>query len=219
MEKNKIIESIDTQGFTADLMNFIFDHGLGTYSKTDIYDYIVYLANKHSHDSFFDTNSNFDNAVLLKVSETRIKNTRQNIALKFKGEERHNVYIDFLSKLQNGQTKVIFEDEEVFTFFIEDPFIRMTLESLLKKHQGITIDYSFNRELVKIKRIDFLTLLIAESANGNKDEFVKALQKPMTAEKFKILGIKTYELLIAKLASSLVFELIVKTSLTLLTKL
>lgn len=217
MDTNQIIKSINTEGFAADLMNFIFDYGLGTYSKTDIYDYIVYLANKHSKSSFFDMNSNFDNAVLLKVSETKIKNTRQNIALKFKGEERHDVYIDFFSKLQNGQIKVRFEDEEMFVFFIEDPFVRMTLESSLKKHQGITIDYSFNRELVKIKRTDFLTLLIKESAKGGKDEFVKTLQKHMTEEKFKTLGIKTYELLVEKLSSQLVFELIVKTALSLLT--
>ena len=95
--KDKIIESINTDAFVKDLMHFIFDYGLGTYSKTDTYDYLVYLANKHSKEAFFDTNSNFDNALLFKVSETKIKNTRQNIALKFKGGERQNVYADFLS--------------------------------------------------------------------------------------------------------------------------
>ena len=50
--KDKIIESINTEAFVKDLMHFIFDYGLGTYSKTDTYDYLVYLANKHSKDSF-----------------------------------------------------------------------------------------------------------------------------------------------------------------------
>lgn len=52
MDKNEIIKSINAEGFVKDLMNFIFDYGLGTYSKTDTYDYIVYIANKHSNDAF-----------------------------------------------------------------------------------------------------------------------------------------------------------------------
>lgn len=148
--KDTIIESINADAFVKDLMNFIFDYGLGTYSKTDTYDYLVYLANKHSKASFFDANSNFDNALLFKVSKTKIKSTRQNIALKFKGEERQTVYADFLSKLYNEQIKVNFDDKDVFSFFIEDPFVRMTFENLLKKTQGITADYSFNRELTGI---------------------------------------------------------------------
>ncbi len=216
--KDNIIESINAEGFVKDLMNFIFDYGLGTYSKTDTYDYIVYLANKHSNDAFFDTNSNFDNALLFKVSETRIKNTRQNIALKFKGEERQNVYADFLLKLHSGKIKVKFDDQETFTFFIEDPFVRMTLESLLKKSQGITADYSFNRELIKIKREDFITVLISESAEGNKDAFVKALQKEITADQIKKIGLKTLDIIEKSLNLTVLFEPIIKTALIFMKK-
>ncbi|UTC63307.1 hypothetical protein E4O05_05325 [Treponema sp. OMZ 787] len=220
MDKNEIIKSINAEGFAKDLMNFIFDYGLGTYSKTDTYDYIVYLANKYSKEAFFDANSNFDNALLFKVSETKIKNTRQNIALKFKDEERQNVFADFLSKLHDNKIKVKFDDDKTFTFFIEDPFVRMTLEGLLKKNQGITIDYSFNRELIKIKREDFITLLIEESAKGNKDEknnkdgFVKSLQKQLTTEKLKALGIKTFDILVSNLNITELFIPIVKTALS-----
>ena len=216
--KNKIIESINTEAFVKDLMHFIFDYGLGTYSKTDTYDYLVYLANKHSKDSFFDTNSNFDNALLFKVSETKIKNTRQNLALKFKGEERQNIYADFLSKLRDGKIKVKFEDDELFSFFIEDPFVRMTFENLLKKTQGITADYSFNRELIKVNRKDFLTALVSESVEGDKDAFVKALQKQLTVEKLKKLGIKTVDTLVSNLNISDLFMPIVKTALEFVTK-
>ena len=212
-EKDTIIESINTEAFVKDLMHFIFDYGLGTYSKTDTYDYLVYLANKHSKDSFFDSNSNFDNALLFKVTETKIKNTRQNIALKFKGKERQNVYADFLSKLCDGHIKVKFDDDELFSFFIEDPFVRMTFENLLKKTQGITADYSFNRELIKINRKDFLTALVSESAKGDTNEFVKTLQKQLTTEKLKKLGIKTLDILASNLNISDLFMPIVKTAL------
>ena len=211
--KDKIIESINTDAFVKDLMHFIFDYGLGTYSKTDTYDYLVYLANKHSKEAFFDTNSNFDNALLFKVSETKIKNSRQNIALKFKGEERQNIYADFLSKLRDGKIKVKFEDDELFSLFIEYPF-----ENLLKKTQGITADYSFNRELIKVNRKDFLTALVSESVGGDKDAFVKALQKQLTVEKLKKLGIKTVDTLVSNLNISDLFMPIVTTALEFVTK-
>ena len=41
--KNDIIASINTEAFVKDLMNFIFDYGLCTYSKTDTYDYLVVM--------------------------------------------------------------------------------------------------------------------------------------------------------------------------------
>ena len=124
----------------------------------------------------------------------------------------------FLSKLCDGRIKVKFEDDELFSFFIEDPFARMTFENLLKKTQGITADYSFNRELIKVNRKDFLTALVSESVEGDKDAFVKALQKQLTVEKLKKLGIKTVDTLVSNLNISDLFMPIVKTALEFVTK-
>jgi len=154
----------------------------------------------------------------LRCLKKKKKNPRQNIALKFKGEERQNIYADFLSKLRDGKIKVKFEDDELFSFFIEDPFVRMTFENLLKKTQGITADYSFNREFIKVNRKDFLTALVSESVEGDKDAFVKALQKQLTAEKLKKLGIKTLDMLVSNLNVSDLFMPIVKTALEFVTK-
>ena len=89
----------------------------------------------------------------------------------------------------------------------------MTFENLLKKTQGITADCSFNRELIKVNRKDFLTALVSESVEGDKDAFVKALQKQLTAEKLKKLGIKTLDMLVSNLNMSDLFMPIVKTAL------
>lgn len=94
----------------------------------------------------------------------------------------------------------------------------MTFENLLKKTQGITADYSFNRELIKVNRKDFLTALVSESVEGDKDAFVKALQKQLTAEKLKKLGIKTLDMLVSNLNVSDLFMPIVKTALEFVTK-
>lgn len=94
----------------------------------------------------------------------------------------------------------------------------MTFENLLKKTQGITADYSFNRELIKVNRKDFLTALVSESVEGDKDAFVKALQKQLTVEKLKKLGIKTVDTLVSNLNISDLFMPIVKTALEFVTK-
>ena len=89
----------------------------------------------------------------------------------------------------------------------------MTFENLLKKTQGITADCTFHRELIKVNRKDFLTALVSESVEGDKEAFVKALQKQLTAEKLKKLGIKTLDMLVSNLNISDLFMPIVKTAL------
>ncbi|UTC63867.1 hypothetical protein E4O00_08080 [Treponema sp. OMZ 788] len=154
------------------------------------------------------------------VSKSTFYYNRNNDRQAQKDEERQNVFADFLSKLHNNKIKVKFDDDKTFTFFIEDPFVRMTLEGLLKKNQGITIDYSFNRELIKIKREDFITLLIEESAKGNKDEknnkdeFVKSLQKQLTAEQIKKFGLTTLAIIEKSLNLTALFMPIIKTALS-----
>lgn len=146
----------------------------------------MYLANKHSHNSFFDINSNFDNAVLFKVSETKIKNMRQNIALKFKSEERTNVYYDFFSKLKSESIKVqIPSNSDEYILFVEDPFARMTLENMLKKNTGTTADYSFNREIVKVKRKAFVSALLEKIVGNNDKNFIEELKHETRWENIK----------------------------------
>ncbi|MEL3900581.1 MAG: hypothetical protein P1P67_08720 [Treponema phagedenis] len=186
MNGKDLIASVQADAFTQELLQFIINTGVGTYSKTDIYDYIVYLANKHSNNIFFDRNSNFDNAVLFKVSETKIKNMRQNIALKFKGEERTNVYYDFFSKLQSKSIKVqIPNNSDEYILFIEDPFARMTLENMLKKNTGTTADYSFNREIVKVKRKAFISALLEKTVGNDDKKFIGELKHETRWENIK----------------------------------
>ena len=103
---DKIIESINYKEFSTELLKKIFEMGIGTYSKNDMYDYILYVANKHSSERFLDKQTNYDNAVLLKVTETKIKNTKLNISLKYKNEtEKNKLFEDFLFKIPNSSCK------------------------------------------------------------------------------------------------------------------
>jgi hypothetical protein len=81
---NVTIEENSAKDFVSALWNKIADTGFNTLSKNDIYDYLLYLFNKYGDTHFLDENSNYENAVLLRVTETKIKNSKLNIALKYK---------------------------------------------------------------------------------------------------------------------------------------
>jgi hypothetical protein len=151
------IKTINYEALGKDLLNKVMDMGLGTFSKTDIYDYILYIANKNSSDKFLYNRSNHDNAIDFKVTETKIKNSKMNISLKFKtDDERKNDLKDFLFKLSNKQIKILDKDEKMYVFYIDDYFVRMELENQLKKNIGLTLDYKLNTERVAIERADFI---------------------------------------------------------------
>ncbi len=178
------LETINSEEFTKDLLTSISELGLYTYSKTDLCDYIIYLANKHDQNHFFDNNSNADNARLLKVKESKIKSLRLNIGLKFKNEDADETLKRFLKKITDDKITII-DNENFFQFFIEDPFIRMVFESKLKDLEGVTLDYSFNTERVKIEKEHFLSLLFSlDSTDSEK------LEKILKKHDIKVKGKK-----------------------------
>ncbi|MDA3052060.1 hypothetical protein OFO01_01150 [Campylobacter sp. JMF_01 NE2] len=152
-----------------ELWNTIKSSGLYAYSKNDIYDYLIYLINKYDENHFFDKNSNAENERLLKISSTKIKNTKKNISLKFMNDkEFDNVFLEYLDNLNadrlkdgsNGNIKLI----------IENPVIRDILENKLKMSVGNTFEYHINRETVDIKADDFAKMLEKELINLKKDK-------------------------------------------------
>jgi hypothetical protein len=158
-----IIASIESGGFVSELLTDIFDRGFGACSKNDLYDLILHLANRHSSLHFLDTRSNYQNAVMLKVTERKIKNSKLNIALKYKSAgENKTVLIEFLTTLTTPRSAEKLERQRTDThisFVIENPAVKMELENILKNECLTTFDYHFNTELVKIDKLDFLELL------------------------------------------------------------
>jgi hypothetical protein len=163
--------------------------GLGAYSKTNLYDLILHLANIHSSSRFLDTRSNYQNAVDFKVTETKIKNSKLNIALKYKTREQKGQSLsNFFSKLtpRPGEGGIyLFENREKthFEFTVEDPSVRMGLENLLKTETGSTLDHSFNSEKVKIEKICFFEL-IKNLSGKSEGQILKTLDKNLNNAEF-----------------------------------
>jgi hypothetical protein len=186
--------------FASALWNKITDTGFNTLSKNDIYDYLLYLFNKYGDIHFLDEKSNYENAVLLRVTETKIKNSKLNIALKYKtSEEKQNALPLFLQKLSQkpkGGGIWLSKDETHFGFVVEDLQVRMELENLLKTQTGTTLDYSFNSEKVSIEKVCFLELI--KTLSGRQDgAFLEILNKQLNNDEFSN-AIKTKSLTVAK---------------------
>jgi hypothetical protein len=181
---NKLTESKAAEPFKNELMERILELGLGTYTKNDLYDFILYLANKHSSLKFLDKSSNYENAVAFKVSEAKIKNSKLNIALKFKGEEeKASVLADFLFRIANGRIAVL-DKGQGFEFVLDDPFVRMQFENRLKTEEGVTLDYSMNRERVAIEKVALLSFL-RRYAKAEEDHFIKELSRQLESQELK----------------------------------
>lgn len=116
-----------------ELVQKIEQTGFGSMTKNDIYDFLLYLLNKYSDNQFLENNTNFENALILKITEAKLKNSKMNINLKFKENNDCNTVIaNFLSRLTVDKLKQN-ESEDGYVFILDDNYTRMCIESVLKK--------------------------------------------------------------------------------------
>lgn len=140
-------------------------NGVYTRSKNDFYDFVLYTLNKYDQNRFLLTNDNSDNEKLLKISATKIKNSKKNISVKFmNSEELEEIFKDFLEKIQEDDYLKISEDDNNYVFIIEDVVLRSILESKLKKLTQTTLNYKLNMEIVEVNQNAFIDLLAMEVA-------------------------------------------------------
>jgi hypothetical protein len=177
MELN--ITEENAKKFVRSLWDKIMDTGFNALAKNDFYDYTLYLFNKYNKPHFLDENSNYDNAMLLKVTETKIKTSKLNITLKYKAkEEKADILKNFFRQIAEMK---IHDKQDYFEFVLEDPSVKMAFEHELKQLLKTTLEYSINNERVKIEKSDFFQFLMQYT---QKDEsyFIKQLSSKLKNE-------------------------------------
>lgn len=182
----KLIESIseeNAKNFKDDLLKQIATIGISSISKNDLLEYILFLANKYSTEKIIDKSSNFTLAIAFKTTETKIKSTKLNIALKYQQIADEPIAL-FLAKI-NDKHIILGEKDGCYTFVVEDRMIRMCLEHDLKEKMGTTLNYHENHELVSIDKTIFLEYLQKRSGKSEGDFISEYLQKKLEKEKGK----------------------------------
>jgi hypothetical protein len=141
----------------------VLETGFGTLSKTDLYDYILYLLNTHSRESFLTSRDNRRNALLLKVSPAKIKASKLNIYLKFEeGNKEAETLARFVRQIAEGAISLKDgegKEQKYLRLTVEDPAIRFCLDGLMKELLGSGADLRLNNERLVIPRKDFYPLL------------------------------------------------------------
>lgn len=171
--------------FSEELWGKVKENGFGAWGKNDIYDYLLYLFNKHGG-GFFDANSNEQNERLLKTTATKIKASKKNIAVKFMDDGEYGdilkvFWMDFINKKIPMEAS---DDNQKIELTIENKVVRDILNARLKANGRAGLDLpNFNTEKVKMSGGDFVAILESEAndlprRNGaqNSQENVEKLE-------------------------------------------
>lgn len=161
---------IDTEKLIGELWNEIKTNGVYGRSKTDFYDYILYLLNKYDEKHFLSSYDNATNERILKITAARIKAAKKNISVKFMdNSEYEKIFQNFIQRIANGNIPSLEDNGKSYTMVIEDTALRSIIEAKLKRIANTTLDYKLNTELVTISHKAFVELLVAESENSTEN--------------------------------------------------
>ena len=174
--------------FSEELWGKVKENGFGAWGKNDIYDYLLYLFNKHGG-GFFDANSNEQNERLLKTTATKIKTSKKNIAVKFMSESEYNgIFEKFLRDLSDGVIVLRQSDKkDCLEFVLENKVTRDILNAKLKNSVSDVFDYpSINTEKVEISAVNFIKMLENEAQILGKTKEFGEISKQFSYEGQKL---------------------------------
>lgn len=175
---NTITQLTDAEktAFTEEFLEKFLTYGFGTLPKREIEILIFHLLYHKS--TLFKGQSNYDIANQLKITESRVKALKSEAGLKYEQIEHHEA-LEAIARLffEYQTTRPVLEGEMI-QFAMEDPVLRREFEHAVKK-LGYFIDYSFNREIVRVKAAVFLEIFITNFSDieGKFGEAVKASLK------------------------------------------
>jgi hypothetical protein len=142
------------------LMAGILDTGFNALSKNDFYDFVLYLLDTYSGEHFLSRQSIQENALRLKVSPAKIKNSKLNIYLKFvKPEQQQKALTDFIRRIADGSIALAEEGSGSLRFTVDDPVVRFCLDAKMKVMLGKSPDFRLNPEILVMEQADFYNQL------------------------------------------------------------
>lgn len=154
--------------FTDEFLNQYINKGFGTISKKEI-DLLVFHLLSELAD--LDKISNYNVALKLKLTPTKIKNLRFERRLKYCQLTEEQIKDTFIESLKKSALKVN-KSSKCIILSIEDTFIREAIKAKLKELYQLS-DSSFNSELITLDFDAFASLMdrfYEEEINNNTSE-------------------------------------------------
>ena len=125
---------------------------------------------------------NYHIANKLQISESKVKALRLNAALKYKQANHKAVLANIVTKVINEMIKPDFTEGFV-AITVENPVELRELEYVIKT-TGRSIEYGFNREILKISPVALFELVVSNCDNPEQ-EFKKIIQDKISDESKK----------------------------------
>jgi len=143
--------------FTEEFLSRFLAYGFGTLPKREIEILIFHIL--YHKTELFKGQSNYEIANVLKISESKIKSFKAESSLKYE-QMSHQEALREIAKLffESEKSKTDL-DGDMIQFALEDPVLKREFEHAVKE-LGYFMDYSFNREIVKVKARVFLEIFI-----------------------------------------------------------
>jgi len=176
--REPLLTPSEYEAFGKGLLGRLLDLGFGTLTKREMEIFIFHLL---GDTEAFRGKKNYELANLLKIPERKIKELRSEAALKYRPASREEALGEiarlFFTYRQNNPCI----ENGMVVFGMEDPVLKREFESAVKEI-GHFIDYSFNREIVKVKAHVFLAVF-ARNIGSVEASMVEAAKREIKDEK------------------------------------
>jgi len=177
LDKEKIINSIN---IWEKFLEKYLENGFGTMTKKEVDLYIFYLL----YETKLKSKSIYEISKELKISEQRVKNLMKEVYLKYKTIDNKEVLKRIAKAFLDSKIDIERKDDKV-RFLLEDPILKLEFEHKVKE-LGAIIDYSFNKDVLVVKKSVFVSIFFSEALK-NERYLVELKSKIKNKELFEMI--------------------------------
>lgn len=153
--------------FSEEFLSRFLSPGFGTMPKREIEILIFHLLLHKTN--VFKGKSNYEISNELKISESKVKSYKIEASLKYQQMVHQDALVEIAGLFfEYNKSKPSLEGDTI-VFALEDPVLKREFEHAVKE-LGYFVDYSFHREIIKVKAPIFLEIFV-QNFEGGKEIF------------------------------------------------
>jgi len=141
--------------FSTEFLDTYLQQGFGSMTKHDI-ELLIYhlLANKTD---ILKNKSSYEISNLLSLPENKIKNIQLESYLKYEDIDHENCINSIIAEIKNGNIKPELDGDKI-KFTLDNVVLKREFEYAIRRI-GYNVDYSFNKDIVSLKVMSFISSL------------------------------------------------------------
>lgn len=208
-EQESILDEIEKSGkfqddFSIEFLRKYLESGFGSLSKHDIDLLVYHLITQKTE--LLKNKTIYEQSNLLRVTEFKIKNIQLEAYLKYNSKNSITNLNAVIDKIESGAIKPEIENGRI-RFLLDSPILKREIENCIKL-LGHVVDYSFNKDVVSIKIVPFISAIKSiqkEKGDELEAEITKELRSQFKEEHKKVKEIEAMSIseMLKKIGSNL----------------